>query len=105
MKIEGVFNLFKKNLKTEEDMLNMCATVLGCAMIQGQHIIDSANFIEVPDNVNYALVLIIGNYMNIFNDSPINLGKLDLSDMELPPKDKALKILKHLVEIYKDELK
>lgn len=105
MKTDDVFKFFEKNLKTDHDKLNMCATVLGCAMIQSQHIIDSANFVEVPDKVNYALALIIGNYMNIFKDSAIDFGKLDFSDMELPEKNKTIKILKHLVEIYKDDLK
>jgi hypothetical protein len=105
MKVNDEFKFLKKSLKNEDDMLNMCATVLGCAMIQSQYIIDSANFIEVPSEVNYALALIIGNYMNIFNNSTIDFSKLDLSDIELPKRDKTIKILKHLIEIYKDDLK
>jgi hypothetical protein len=104
MKINDVFKFFKKNLKTEDDMLNMSATLLGCAMIQSQHIIESANFIEVPDKVNYAMALIMGNYMNIFHESKIGFSKLDLSDKELPERDKAIEIIKHLVEVYKEDL-
>jgi hypothetical protein len=91
-------------LPTEQDKINMIATMLGMSAEQSLYISSIKDSVEVPDKVNYAIAMTMINMLAYHTGDSVGIGD-DLGLIDLPPKEKLIRVLKEIIEVYKDDLK
>jgi hypothetical protein len=91
-------------LPTEQDKVNMIATMLGMSAEQSLYISSIKDSIDVPDKVNYAIAITMVNMLAYLSGDAVTIGD-DLGLIDLPPRDKIVRVLKQIIEVYKDDLK
>jgi len=101
-KMKQIEDNLRKTLKTDDDKINFCLTMLGCAASEALFIFEHKDFLNIPDNIQYSCTLSIVNVMAL--EAGRKANTLDLGKTKLPPREKLLQVLRELIEIYKDEL-
>jgi hypothetical protein len=92
-----------KVLPTEEDKLNMLATLTGASTGLAIFIAEHRDFIAITREVHYMMCLVISMAKSIDSDADIVIRK-DMALIDVPENERLIMVLKWLVETYKEEL-
>lgn len=107
MKETDVIKEFSKICRTDEDRINLSASMLGVSGQLSAYLIDKCGVEALhKSEVSYALVITCLNLMAIESGIQGSLvTKIDWSNLQLPTREKLIKILRLIIEEYKEELK
>lgn len=103
MDIKKAADFFTNTLKTDHDKIQFCMTFLGIAGQFFQYIHGNVNEKPKSQIMYYCSAITIANLLALdAQKAPIQT--CDLSLIDIPDREKLLRVVKHLYELYKDEI-
>lgn len=103
MEVEEAEKFLKENLKTDEQKISFCVGFLGIAAHFVKYIDDHLNDEKPPEVISYCSAIVAANMLAILGVK-VPVEVFDMSKLDLPQRDKLLMVVKHLYEVYKDEI-